>query len=194
MLSSNRQKFSGFYDKVGKKMSFAGANTWTAVSLILGIVAAYMLANSLFLAAALAFAIAAFCDSVDGAVARYTGKAGKLGAFYDTIADRYVEFFIIAGLFFAALPDVFLPTRFWLCVYLFGSLMTTYAKAAAKEKGLIKEEMKHGILERAERMILLFVGMVSAAFSPVIFAYILILLAALSNITALQRIKKAAGG
>lgn len=109
----------------------------------------------------------------------------------DTVVDRYVEFFIIAGLFVAALPAASLDARLWLLLYLFGSTMTTYAKAAAREKGLVAQEMRGGIMERAERMALLFIGLALAAANPVYLTYVLVLLAILTNITALQRIARA---
>lgn len=194
MLSGKRQKFTNMEKTIGKGLSFLSANSWTALSLVFGFVAAIFIANSQFMIGAAIFLIAAICDAVDGAVARYSKTASKGGAYLDTTADRYVEFFIIAGLFFSALPDFLLPAKFWLFFYMFGAMMTTYAKAAAKEKGLVKEEMRHGILERAERLSLLFLGILLAALRPVYLTYMIILLAVLANITALQRIKKALQG
>ena len=66
--------------------------------------------------------------------------------------------------------------------------MTTYSKAAAKEKELSKAELPGGILERPERMILLFLGIILAIFSTQYLTYMIIVLAVLANITALQRI------
>ncbi|MBI4170148.1 MAG: CDP-alcohol phosphatidyltransferase family protein [Candidatus Aenigmarchaeota archaeon] len=194
MLSGKRQKFTNMEKTIGKELSFLSANSWTALSLVFGLVAAVFVANNGFITGAGIFLIAAMCDAVDGAVARYSKTASKGGAYLDTIADRYVEFFIIAGLFFSALPDFLLSIKFWLLFYMFGAMMTTYAKAAAKEKGLIKEEMRHGILERAERLSLLFLGILLAALNVRYLTYIIVLLAVLTNITALQRIRKAFQG
>ena len=69
--------------------------------------------------------------------------------------------------------------------------MTTYAKAAAKEKELIKKEMKGGTLERAERLIVLFIGITAANFNTLFLSAAIVTLAIGSNITALQRIWKA---
>jgi len=179
---------------MGERMSFIGANAWTALSIVLGVFAAYFLAQGSFAAGAMLFAVAAACDMIDGAVARHLGTAGSKGAFIDTITDRYVEFFVILGLFFASLPPVLLEARLWLFIYLFGSLMTTYAKAAAREKGLIKKEMHYGILERAERLIILLVGMLLAQVNPAYLVCAIAILAILANITALQRIRKAFEG
>ncbi len=167
------------------------ANAWTAISVISGLITAYMISQNLFIPAAAFFALTALCDAIDGAVARHKKTASARGAYLDTIIDRYVEFFVIAGLFFAAIPSLIFDARLWLFIYLFGAMMTTYSKAAAKEKGLVKQEMRHGIMERAERLSLLFLGLLLGAINPLYMTYMIALLAVLSNVTALQRITKA---
>ncbi len=194
----NREKFSGFSVKIGIYFSKIPLtpNQWTIVSLIPAILAAYFLARDEFLLAAGLFIIASFLDMVDGAVARVRGMASKFGAYLDTIVDRYVEALVVFALLFVALPDTgfFLPIKGWVLLYLFGGMMTTYAKSAAKEKEIIQgNELKGGILERAERLIILFVGIVAAAFDPIWLSYAIVLLAVLTNISALQRIWIARG-
>ena len=66
--------------------------------------------------------------------------------------------------------------------------MTTYVKAAAKEKELVEKELKGGLLERAERLIILFIGILLAYFDKFYLTYIIVVLAVLTNISALQRI------
>jgi len=194
MLYASREKFEKLSIKIGIVFSRIplSPNKWTIVSLIPAILAAYYLATDQFLVAAILFIIAGFLDMVDGAVARVTGKVSKFGAYLDTVVDRYVEVLIIFALLFVALPDqsFFLPIKAWIFLYLFGSLMTTYVKAAAKEKEIIPEgnELKGGILERAERLILLFAAIVAAAYYPIALSYVIVLLAILTNFSALQRI------
>jgi archaetidylinositol phosphate synthase len=194
MLSNRRQRFSRAESVIGKRLSFLSANTWTALSIIFGLFAAYFIATGSFITGAVLFLIAAFCDAVDGAVARFKKNVSRQGAYLDTIVDRYVEFFIIIGLFFSGLPDFFLPGKAWLFVYMFGAMMTTYSRAAAKEKELVKEELRYGLLERQERMGLLFIGILLAALNVKYLVYIIALLAVLANITALQRAWKAMRG
>ncbi len=194
MLSGNRKKFSAWEKSIGKNMSFLSANSWTALSIIFALLAAYMITQNMLVFGAAFFAITALCDAIDGAVARHTKTSSSKGAYLDTIVDRYVEFFIITGLFFASLPYLWPGAKFWLFAYLFGSVMTTYAKAAAKEKGLIQQEMRFGLMERAERLSFLFLGLLLGAISGIYLIYMIALLAILSNITALQRISKAFSG
>lgn len=170
MLYKNRQKFEGFSAKIGKVFSKIplSPNQWTLISLLPVIAAVYFLSQQNFLIAGGLFIIASFLDMVDGAVARVTGKANRFGAYLDTIVDRYVEAIILFGLLFVGLPGFYIPAYAWIFLYLFGSMMTTYTKAAAKEKEIIPEgkELKGGILERAERLIILFIGIIAAAFNP----------------------------
>lgn len=175
--------------RIGKIFSFMPPNAWTLISLAAAAFASYFILKEEFLLASVFFAAASLFDIIDGSVARSTNRATKKGAYLDTIADRYVEFIVIAGLLLTALPSFLLQTHIWLLLYLFGSMMTTYAKAAAREK--INIEVKGGLLERAERMILLFAGILLASFGKIYLVYIIAFMAILSNITALQRIIKA---
>ena len=189
----NRKKFSNISVKIGSAFSRFGLtpNQWTIISILPAIIALYYLVNLQFAEAALFFIISSFLDLVDGSVARVMGKTTKLGAYLDTMMDRYVEFLIVLGVLFVALqgmmPSFFLPAAAWVFIYLFGSMMTSYAKAAAKEKELTDSEIKGGLLERAERLIILFAGVLFAEFSIMYLTYFMVFLAVVSNITALQR-------
>ncbi len=191
-LYKNRERFGSLSTKIGKIFSKIPLtpNQWTIFSLVPAIIAVYFLSQQNFLIAGSLFIFASFLDMVDGAVARVTKTASKFGAYLDTVVDRYVEAIIVFGLLFVGLPEFYIPAYAWIFLYLFGGMMTTYAKAAAKEKEIIPEgkELKGGILERSERLIILFVGIIAAAFNPVYLTYVIVLLAVLTNISALQRI------
>jgi archaetidylinositol phosphate synthase len=195
-LYENRQRFEKLSVKIGAIFSRLGLspNQLTLLSIIPAFVALYFLVKSEFLLAAIFFIASAFLDMVDGAVARVMGKVTKLGAYLDTMVDRYVEALIVLGLLFVNLPGFYLPANAWLFLYFMGSMMTTYAKSAAKEKELVEKELKGGILERAERLILLFVGILLAIQDPLYLTYMLVLLAVLANISALQRMHIAKKG
>ena len=195
-LYKRREKFGGFSIAVGRVFGALKLhpNGWTILSLIPAIAAAWYLIQEQFLVAAGLFIVAAFLDLVDGSVARVTGRVSLFGAYLDTVVDRYVEGLILFGLLFAALPGFYLPAYGWVFLYLFGSLMTTYVKAAAKEKELVEKELKGGIMERAERLVILFAGIVLAYYNPLYLTYVLALLAVLSNITVFQRIAIASRG
>lgn len=166
-------------------------NHWTIISILPAILGAYHLSFGDFLGAGILFIFSAFIDLVDGSVARVTGRTSLFGAYLDTIVDRYVEFIMVLGLLLVSLPGYILPASAWIVIYLFGSMMTTYSKSAAKEKGLVKRKLKGGLLERAERLIILVAGIFLGLFDPLYLTYTLILLAILTNVSALQRISAA---
>ena len=190
MLFKRREKFNSLSVRIGiifSKLPLS-PNQWTVLAFVPALISAYFLVKEDFLFSALLFLISGFVDLIDGSVARVTGRVTKLGAYLDTIADRYVEAIIIVALLFVALPQVYFQIYVWLYVYLFGSMLTTYAKAAAKEKDLVDEEIKGGIMERAERLLILVLGIILAAYDKSFLSYTIVLLAVLANISAFQRI------
>ncbi len=182
--------FGDFSSKIGKFFAKFKLmpNQWTLLSIIPVLISAHLLINKEFLAAGVFFAIASFIDVIDGAVARVIGKVTKRGAYLDTVIDRYVEGIILFSMLFLKLPKVFLEAEFWIFAALFGSLISTYVKAAAKEKELVIEEMRAGLIGRAERLLILIIGIFLAEISPIFLVYVLIFLAIISNIAALHRI------
>ncbi|MBI4896483.1 MAG: CDP-alcohol phosphatidyltransferase family protein [Candidatus Aenigmarchaeota archaeon] len=191
MLFKNRSLFAGFGIWVGRIFSRIplSANAWSLLAIVPACFAFYFLFNHLLLYAAGATLIAGFLDIIDGAVARETKTASKQGAYIDTIIDRYVEGIIILGLFFVNIPQIIVPTEIVIALYLFGAFMTTYAKSAAKEKELTTKEISGGLIERAERLLLLVIGLAIGASIPIVFSAILVVLAVLTNVSALQRIR-----
>ena len=65
--------------------------------------------------------------------------------------------------------------------------MTYYSKAAAKEKDFVKSEIRGGLVERAERLLILFAGILLAGIDAVYLTFAIVLLAFLSNVTVIQR-------
>jgi len=191
VLYEKREMFNSISVKVGILFSKFGLtpNQWTMLSLLPAIAAFYLLFQQQFLVAAAFFIVAGFLDFVDGSVARVTGRVSRFGAYLDTVVDRYIEFLVILGLFFVPAPAVIsINYNVWILVYLFGAMMTTYAKAAAREKELVEKEIKGGLLERAERISLLFMAIIAAQFSLQYLSMLIAVLAVATNLTALQRI------
>lgn len=192
MLDKYKEKFKLIEKFVGKIFSRIplSPNQYTFLALFFALFSFYFLIKKNLILATILFGVASFLDFVDGAVARYKGIATKIGAYLDTICDRYVEAILIFGLMFLPFPKIFLPHYIWLSLILFGSILTTYAKAAAKEKELVTQELKGGLLSRGERLIVLIFSLILAEIDKTlkISLYLLIFLAILTNITALQRI------
>lgn len=190
MLEEKREKFKLLAEKIGNFFSKIGLtpNQYTLISLIFVLISFYFLINREFILSLFFFFLAAILDFIDGAVAKFLKIETKRGAYLDTICDRYVEGIILLGFLFLPLTDFLLPAKIWIFLAIFGSLMTTYTKAAAKEKELVTEEIKKGLLGRGERIILIILAITLGIFNRSWIIYPIIVLALFSNITALQRI------
>lgn len=190
MLYKKRKKFKDVSKNLGYTLSKipVSPNQWTILSLILVLIVFYFLINQNFLIAFIFCIFTISIDIVDGAVARTTNKVTKFGAYLDTIIDRFIEFFIILGLFFTDYPGFALDSKTWLMILLFGSLISTYSKPAAFEKGLIKKELKGGgILEHTDRLILFLIIILISHFSLEYAIYLIALTSILTLISFLQR-------
>jgi len=194
MLDLHRDLFKGLESKAADVFSRLPLtpNQYTALSVVFIFVCAYFLIFGDYWPALAFFAISSALDFVDGAVARKKNLATQKGAYWDTIADRYVEAVLLFSFLFVWMPNFYLPPIAWIFMALLGSVMTTYAKAAAKEKGLVDIELKGGLMSRAERLLvyaaIIFLFAIDEATLAV---FVLAVLAILTNITAVQRIASA---
>jgi len=191
MLDTKRHWFKDLEKLVGKIFGALPLtpNQYTYLSGIFALIGLwYMIQENLILAIGF-FLIAGGLDFVDGAVARAKNMSSKVGAYLDTVFDRYVEGIIFFGMLFLALPTVWIPGYAWVYLAIFGSVVTTYIKAAAKEKDLVNQELKGGLLSRGERLILIFVALILGVMYPdyLYMTYVIAIIAVLSNFTAIQR-------
>ncbi len=189
MLYKKRDLFNKLSEVLGKSFSklCPYPNLWTVFAVFPALLTFYFLLNQRFLLAAVSFIVTATVDLIDGAVARKTHRVTIFGAYLDTVADRFTEFIVLAGLYFVNYPDFIFSTKIWVFLLLFGSIMTTYVKAAAFEKKVVKDEIRGGILERGERMIMLFLIIFFSMFNLDYSAVLLAITAIASLFTVLQR-------
>jgi phosphatidylglycerophosphate synthase len=156
-------------------------NMLTVAGLVLAAASAAAIAlNHMVWAAVLLFIGGAF-DLSDGALARVQNSRSTFGAFFDSTLDRYSESLVLFGLIYRygqlgqtlELGVVFAA--------LVGSLMVSYTRARAEGLGF---ECSEGLYARPERVMTLVVGLL---LYPWLF-WFLVVLAVLSNVTAVQRI------
>jgi len=199
-----RSEASSFSDSISVKVGILfsklpiTANQWTVLSIVPAILGFFALAvqHDMLLALGL-FLISGFIDIIDGAVARVTGSVSNLGAYLDGMMDRFVEGFLFFGLMFFGLPKVAIlgyPMEMWpwLVLLLFvGSGMVSFSRAYADHRKVLTDPKKlkamGGILERAERLILVFAGMIVFPYYPSVLNAAIIAAALLSCVTLFQR-------
>ena len=118
-------------------------------------------------------------DALDGALARTAGLETRFGAFLDSFIDRYSEAVVLFGiLYWSSLhgSHVLVLLSF---LTLFGSIMVSYARARAEGLNI---SCKVGLFTRLERFIVLTLALLTKQL-----LIGLVILACLTNFTALQR-------
>jgi len=126
-----------------------------------------------------------FSDTVDGVMARLSGRTGRWGSFLDSTLDRVADGAVFAGLilWFAASDELVLAAVALACLVLGG--VVSYAKARAEGLGMTADV---GIAERADRLVSTLVAAgLSGLGVPYVLEVVLWVLAVLSLVTVVQR-------
>jgi CDP-diacylglycerol--glycerol-3-phosphate 3-phosphatidyltransferase len=155
----------------------------TIMGLLVGIAAAVAIGfGRLWLGLALVI-LAALPDLLDGALAKASGTSSQRGAFFDSTVDRVTDSLLLGGIgwHFALTED----PRLVLLPFAVASISSviSYQRAKAESLGI---EAKGGLMERAERIIAILIGL---AFNVLLIPILWIMLV-LTSITALQRFWK----
>jgi CDP-diacylglycerol---glycerol-3-phosphate 3-phosphatidyltransferase len=176
---------------IGMALQRAGvsADVLTATGLVCAAGAAIAIATGWFGLAIGLLILTGAQDLLDGAVAKAAGSASVRGAFFDSVTDRMADALLLGGCaWFLATHGgghiVVLPLAILAVAYL-----VSYERAKAESLGIAA---KGGLMERAERLIVLGVALLTAS----IFVPVLWVLFGLTTLTAagrFQRIWVAAG-
>ncbi|MBI5074112.1 MAG: CDP-alcohol phosphatidyltransferase family protein [Nitrospirae bacterium] len=154
-------------------------NTITITGFTLTMASSILLAHDLTMGA-FCLLPAGLLDMLDGIVARNRGESSAFGAFLDSVLDRYSDAAILLAIAWNLGSNGQLTGVILALITLVGSLIISYARARAEGLGV---SCNHGLMERPERLIVLFIGAVSGYMVPMLW-----LLAGLTHLTVLQRI------
>ncbi|MDA8062531.1 MAG: CDP-alcohol phosphatidyltransferase family protein [Actinomycetota bacterium] len=155
----------------------------TAIGLAMSLPTAWAVGSGRLLLGLALLVSSALPDLLDGALAKASGRATARGAFFDSVADRVSDAMVLGG-FAWYLQDRYGGHAFVLPLALLGaSLLVSYERAKAESLGF---DAKGGLMERAERIVVLCVGL---ALSPLLVPLLWAMLAA-TLFTAAQRFVK----
>nr|MBA3541364.1 CDP-alcohol phosphatidyltransferase family protein [Deltaproteobacteria bacterium] len=108
-------------------------------------------------------------DMLDGRLARAQNRQSAAGALFDSVSDRWAELALFTGCAWFLHDDGWL---FAVMAAVAGSLMVSYTRARGEGLGL---ELRSGAMQRAERILLIAIGALAAAWfdaSPATEAYV----------------------
>lgn len=148
--------FRPLINLIAKGLSKIGVTPNIATILML-ISALLSFISLVFFSNLLIFAICLFItgmlDGVDGAIARLTNKSTKLGGFFDSIMDRFSEFFIFLGLFIFYWDQLLwnlINMRIIIFISFLATIMISYSRARAEN--FHKGNFDVGLMARSERL------------------------------------------
>ncbi|MGH2786819.1 MAG: phosphatidylinositol phosphate synthase [Actinomycetota bacterium] len=158
----------------------------TLVGVMLQVAASALILQGRLLVAGIVATGAGLADVADGAVAKASGRTGRWGAFFDSSTDRLSDALLFGALvwLYGVDPDIGSHDEPWVAAVALGTLvvsfLVSYTKARAESLGY---ECNVGIAERAERLIIVILGLILD-----IVPVALIVLAVLATVTLIQRL------
>ena len=160
-------------------------NTITWLGLLIAIGAGVLVGIGEPFAAGFVVLVGGFFDIIDGALARSTDRTSRFGAILDSTLDRAGEAVVLLGLLVyytreQSTTGVVVVGIVWLM-----SLLVSYIRARAEGMGL---ECETGIFTRAERVILLALGLLLSQINDALLI-VLTIIATLSFLTVVQRLR-----
>ena len=181
--SESRKKMDNFSSKLGIFFGkFGSPNFYTFLTLLTGFAAAYVIYTGQFVFGIALILVSGFFDLLDGAVARAIKGTTKWGAMADSVTDKVTEIAIYFALALYS-STLFLGSMLAITAFMLSSYISKHAGALGAKQG-------GGLIERKERIFLIFVGLAFVYIDVKYAEYVLYIIAALSAITALQRLNR----
>ena len=163
-LNNFRDNFSALIEPLVNKLGFLNPNHISWFSLFIAGISAWCFATATadaegakkLILATLLFAFAAFCDALDGQIARVHNKVSSYGDFLDHTIDRIVDFGIIVAI---GVNTAWLTSPHLGYAAGLATLMGSYMGTQSQSVGLGRN---YGGFGRADRMTITFFGCLAA--------------------------------
>ncbi len=158
-----------------------GPDVLTALGLVLSLLTAVLIASGHLVWSVVALTASGLVDLLDGSVARTSGRVTPRGAFFDSVADRASDALVFGGVaWYLGRDSGRLPILALAAVAL--AMLVSYERAKAESLGY---DARGGLMERAERMVLLGIGLAFDVVVPVLW-----IMVALMGVTVVHRFVK----
>jgi CDP-diacylglycerol--glycerol-3-phosphate 3-phosphatidyltransferase len=159
-------------------------NTITWIGFLVTVGAGILIVTGHLFAAGFVVLAAGFFDILDGALARRTNRVTRFGGVLDSTLDRLAEAAILIGLLVMYTRQQAVTEVALVSVTLIGSQLVSYVRARAEGLGL---QCEVGIFTRAERVVVLTLGLLLSQFDYVLIIALAIILV-FSYVTVGQRL------
>lgn len=148
-------------------------------------------------------------DMIDGRLARVSGQESTFGALFDSVLDRYSELVMFLGICYYLVAGQYLLSSLFAFIAMIGSIMVSYVRARAEGLGI---DCKGGLMQRPERVLTVGISAILCGLlkdiigefkfpipgtdfpmleSITVFTFPIFLMAILTNLTAIRRMRDA---
>jgi CDP-diacylglycerol--glycerol-3-phosphate 3-phosphatidyltransferase len=155
-------------------------NLFTLMGFFATLAASLLILKGSWFLAGLAIILSGLLDLFDGVAARKLGKVTPFGGFLDSVLDRYSDLLLLIALLIDGLRKGDSGLVILISFASMGTALIPYVRAKAEA---LEVPCTVGLMERAERIILLAIGTLFQRIEPVLW-----ILAILTHFTVLQRI------
>jgi CDP-diacylglycerol--glycerol-3-phosphate 3-phosphatidyltransferase len=155
-------------------------NFFTLLGFFATLVACFLIIRGLWFLAGLAIILSGLFDLFDGVAARKLGKVTAFGGFLDSVLDRYSDLLLLLALLIDGLRKGDFGLVLLTSFVSMGTVLIPYVRAKAEA---LRVPCTVGLMERAERIILLSIGTLFQWMEPILW-----ILAILTHFTVFQRI------
>jgi phosphatidylglycerophosphate synthase len=160
-----RTRVRGLAEPVARGFGRLGLtpNHLTLIGFGIALVAAWAAASQAWLAAGILVIVGGVFDLFDGALARATARATRLGAFMDSVFDRWGEGVVYVGIAWGCAAGYFFEGSVLATAALASAVMVSYARAKSEGLGFTAGTgMAHvGLAPREVRIVFLAAGLVA---------------------------------
>jgi CDP-diacylglycerol--glycerol-3-phosphate 3-phosphatidyltransferase len=155
-------------------------NLFTLLGFFATLVASYLILKGFWFLAGLSIILSGLFDLFDGVAARKLGKVTAFGGFLDSVIDRYSDLLLLLAFLIDGLRKEDSGLVLLISFASMGTVLIPYVRAKAEA---LQVPCAVGLMERAERIILLSIGTLFQWMEPILW-----ILAILTHFTVLQRI------
>jgi CDP-diacylglycerol--glycerol-3-phosphate 3-phosphatidyltransferase len=164
----------------------------TLIGFGITVIGAVLIAQQLWLAGGLVVFIGGVFDMFDGTLARATGQVSPLGAFMDSVFDRWGEAIVYLGIVAGGAMAGSDPVTILAAAALGAAFMVSYTRAKSEGLGFTAGSgmAAVGVMPREIRLVILSLGLVVTGITGSLFALEIALgiIAVGATITVVQRI------
>ncbi len=194
LSNESRSRIKKIFEPVALGMGRLGLtpNGLTLIGFGITVVGAVLLGFQLWLVGGIVVFLGGVFDMFDGTLARATGKVGPLGAFMDSVFDRWGEAIVYLGIAWGGVLAGSDPVAVLAAAAMGAAFMVSYTRAKSEGLGFTAGTgmAAVGLMPREIRLVILSLGLILAGATAnlVILSGALGLIALGATLTVIQRI------